>query len=187
MTWLDAVAQSGVTFALSTVVYCLVAAALGLATLVCVPGIWLMILLAFANEALNGFVFARPGGWVAWIAIGVASLIAFAAEVFEFLAGAMGAKAAGASRRGMVGAMMGSVVGAVGGTAIMPVIGTLIGAIAGAALGAVIGELSSGARTLRGSVVPAAGAAGGRLVGTLAKVIFAAAAWICLVVGAIVR
>ena len=176
-------------FYASEAVFAIVAGALGATIILCLPGIWLMIIAALINECFTAVVLGRPGGLPAWSAIGLAVLCAIGAEVVELFAGAAGAKVGGAGRGGIVGAMMGGVVGAVVGTLFIPVpvFGTLGGAVGGAALGAIIGEVTHGKRTLRESMAPAAGAATGRFLGTMAKIPFAIVAWILLVLGAFWR
>lgn len=169
--------------------FALLAGICGISIIFGLPGIWFMIVLAVVNELADGWLLGSPGGWFAWSAIGVATIIALGAEAVEFLAGAAGAKAGGASKWGMIGALIGGITGAVVGTVFVPipVIGTIGGAMLGAALGAICGELSGGRRSFKDAIVPAAGAAGGRLIGTLAKLPFAVAAWLVLVVGAFWR
>ncbi len=170
-------------------VFALLAGVCGCAIVFGLPGIWFMIVLAVAHELFAGWWLGIPGDWFSWTAIGIAVVIALGAEAVEFLAGAAGAKAGGASTWGMIGALIGGIAGAIGGTVFIPIpiIGTLAGAMLGAALGAICGELVGGGRSLKDSLAPAAGAAGGRLIGTLAKLPFAVAAWLVLVVGAFWR
>ena len=170
-------------------IFALLAGIFGISIIFGLPGIWFMIVLAVANEVVDAWWLGSQGGWFAWSAIGVAVIIALGAEAVEFLAGAAGAKAGGASKWGMIGALIGGVIGALVGTIFIPIpiVGTLAGAMLGAALGAICGEIGGGGRSLKGSIAPAAGAAGGRLVGTLAKIPFAVAAWLVLVVGAFWR
>ena len=94
------------------------------------------------------------------------------------VAGALGAKAGGASRKGAVGSMIGSIVGLIIGTVLIPIplAGSAIGAIAGAIVGAIAGEKMHG-REMKNSLKPAAGAAIGRILGALSKAPFALVAW----------
>lgn len=176
-------------FYVSASLFSLLAAIAGLSTLLAVPGIWLMVLLAVVHELLASLWLGYPGGWVAWTIIGVAFAIALAAEVIEFLAGAAGAKAGGASKWGTIGALVGGVIGAVVGTVFipLPLIGTLAGAAMGAAIGASTGEMWKGGKSAGESIKPAMGAAGGRLAGTLLKVALATVVWVMLVFGAFWR
>jgi uncharacterized protein YqgC (DUF456 family) len=176
-------------FYVSASLFALLAAIAGISTLLAVPGIWLMVLLAVVHELLASLWLGHAGGWVAWTAIGVGVAIAFTAEVIEFLAGAAGAKAGGASKWGTIGALAGGVAGAIVGTLFipLPLIGTIAGAALGAAIGASTGEIWKGGKSARQSIKPAVGAAGGRIAGTLVKVALAAIVWVILVFGAFWR
>lgn len=173
----------------SASIFALLAALCGLSIILALPGIWLMILLAVIHEIVCAMWLGSTGDWFAWTAIGIAILIAFGAEVVELFASAGGAMAGGASKWGMLGALIGGVVGALLGTVFIPIplIGGIAGAAGGATSGAIVGEITGGRKSLRSSLAPAAGAAVGRLLGMLAKVPFAIAAWIVLVVGALWR
>ncbi len=169
--------------------FALLGALCGIAVAFGLPGIWMMIALAVINELANNWWLGAGGDWFAWTAIALAVVIALGAEAVEFLAGAAGAKAGGASKWGMLGALIGGVLGAIFATVLIPipVVGTLGGAALGAACGAISGEMLGSKKSLKASVAPAAGAAGGRILGTLAKIPFAVAAWLILVVGAFWR
>ncbi len=169
--------------------FSLLAAIAGLSTLLALPGIWLMVLLAVVHELLASLWFGSAGGWVTWTLIGAALALALAAEVIEFLAGAAGAKAGGASKWGTIGALAGGVVGAVVGTVVipLPLVGTLAGAALGAAIGASSGEMWRGGKSARESIKPAIGAASGRVAGTLLKFALATVVWVMLVFGAFWR
>jgi hypothetical protein len=111
--------------------------------------------------------------------------LALVGELLELLAGMMGSKAAGGSRRGAMGALVGAIVGAIVGTLVIPipVLGSLLGTCGGAALGAWGLELSGG-RTQRASLKSGVGAGVGRFVGTLAKLVAGAAIWIIVAIAA---
>jgi uncharacterized protein len=70
---------------------------------------------------------------VGWITIGILAILAIFATAVDFLAGALGAKKFGASRRAMIGAALGAATGIIFGPP-----GIIIGPFAGA----VIGELT---------------------------------------------
>lgn len=61
-------------------------------------------------------------------------------EIFDFLAGVLGAKKEKASKRAILAAFIGTVAGGIGGTAILPVIGSIGGALLGAFVGAALAE-----------------------------------------------
>jgi hypothetical protein len=170
------------------IVFVLLAAVLAATALLGLPGTWLVIALAAGIDLAE--LLWRDGGdatfgvWSIAIAIGIAAV----AEVVEFAAGAAGAKAGGATRRGTVGALVGGFVGGLLGTFLIPVplIGTLIGAALGAGGGALIGELTRDGVGIRDTIKPATGAAAGRIAGTVLKVAFAAAIWLQLSIAAFV-
>ena len=91
------------------------------------PGLWLMVL--------------AHVGWPSTIAM---VLLALAAELAEFLAGAAGSAAAGGRKRGMFGAIAGGILGGIFLTFLIPIpiIGTIVGACAGAFIGAAVLEYS---------------------------------------------
>ena len=142
------------------------------------PGTWIMIGVAGATDVVAIWIWPTQqvpfGVWALVIAILAGTL----GEVLEFVAGALGAKAGGASRKGAIGSMIGSVVGLVIGTIFIPIplVGSAIGAVAGAIVGAIVGEKIHG-RDMKDSLKPAAGAAVGRILGALSKAPFALIAW----------
>jgi len=179
MAWLSYLSAS--LFTLSGG-FCIVAVAVGL------PGTWIMLGLALIIEWVDQFYL--PVGqqqtfdwWLLIACTGFATL----GEILEFLAGAIGAKKAGSSRRGTIGALLGGLLGAIAGIWIpIPIIGSLIGSFIGTFIGAVMGELSQleATKTKRHSLKPAFGATVGKILGTLAKLPIAFAIWIALVVSA---
>lgn len=144
-----------------------------LLNLIALPGNWLSVGLVALYS-----VFGPDEGR---IAIGMtAAVTAFAmallGEIFEFAAGAVGAKKAGASRRATLYAMIGSMLGAMIGAFIgvpVPLIGSVIAAVLfggiGAMAGAMYGEWSDG-RSWRENWMIGQAAFWGRTVGTLGKV-----------------
>ncbi|MEM9881988.1 MAG: DUF456 family protein [Planctomycetota bacterium] len=139
------------------------------------PGTWLMV-------AAGGlFAWWRWGeaNWsYGWGTLAGLLGLAVLGELLEFLAGAVGSRAAGGSRRGAVLSVVTAVAGAIAGTALIPipVIGTLVGAAAGAAGGAMLGEVWAGRRWDE-SLKVGGGAAVGKLTGAVAKLAVAAAMW----------
>ena len=173
------------------------------------PYVWATILVILNGVWLGSNLFGLPGNWfmligtgaLAWYYSGTAGpgghamfspfvlvavlLLALAGEVLEITTGMVGAKKAGASKRGAVGALVGGLVGAIVGTFAIPVpvVGSLIGATLGAAGGAVLFEMSAG-KELAGSLKAGAGAGAGRLLGTLIKLVVGAAIWVVVAVAA---
>ena len=96
-------------------------------------------------------------GWITLTVLGVLSLLALAVD---FLAGVLGAKRVGATRRALFGAMLGTVVGLFFG---------LPGLLLGPFVGALLGEMMAGGNLRRATEV-GVGAWLGFLFGTLAKI-----------------
>lgn len=166
------------------------------------------ILLVLNTAWLGLVVVGLPGTWLmlaggvalAWLYPGSISLsvllvitgLCLLGELGEFLGSLLGAQKSGSTWRGALGAILGSIVGAVLGTALpLPLLGTLLGSCLGAALGAVLFEHHHLGR--RGLSQPqhftqlrhiGAGAAIGRLLGTLAKLGVGVVIWLLLAVAA---
>ncbi len=155
-------------------------------TLVGMPGVWMMIGLAVLVEVSDGWYLSEGTqetfGW--WL-LGICVLLALVGEGLDLAAGALGAKKAGSTRRGMVGALIGGLGGAILGIGIpIPVVGSLIGAVIGTFAGAMIGEMTGQDATAAGSIKPATGATVGKILGILSKLPIALAVWIGLCVAA---
>jgi uncharacterized protein len=159
------------------------------ATLFALPGNWLIVGLA----ALFAFFFPAGEGYgLRWLAVGVALALAVIGEVIELLAGAAGARRAGASRRSAIYALGGTIVGSILGATVsipIPIVGPIIGALGGGALGAFagafIGETAIG-KDLPQSVAAGKGALVGRLAGALGKLTVGAMMIVIIVIGALV-
>lgn len=142
--------------------------------LIALPGNWLAVML------LAGYAWLGPAEGRAGIGYGpvlAASFFALLGEVLEFLASALGAQRAGASRRSTVLAVIGSFIGAMLGAIIgipVPVVGPILAAVLfaglGATLGAMWGEWSDG-RPWRENWKIGHAAFWGRTLGTLGKII----------------
>ena len=161
--------------------FTLIAAVCAISTLLGLPGIWLMIAFAGVIDLLDVMVFDQAISF-GWIPLLIAFLLAMLGEFLEFIAGAAGAKAGGANRRGIIGALIGGFLGGILGTFMIPIplIGTFVGAAIGAGVGAFAGEITKPGATLTGSLKPAGGAAAGRVAGTVSKAVVAAITWIAL-------
>ena len=116
--------------------------------LIALPGNWLAVVILAAYAWLGPEDSRASLGVVPVVLAGILALIG---EILEFLASAMGAKRAGASRRSTLFAVIGSVGGAILGAVIglpIPVIGPILAAILfaglGATAGAMFGEWSDG-------------------------------------------
>lgn len=146
------------------------------------PGTWLM-LLATSLLALWRWDTGGIGAVSGWVLLGLLGL-AILGEILEFIAGAVGARNAGASKRGTVGAIIGSIAGAIAGLiflAFIPIIGVLIGAAIGAAAGSILGDLWAG-RQWHAAIKGGQGAAIGKFCGALSKLIIAALMWLAATV-----
>jgi uncharacterized protein len=155
-------------------------------TVIGLPGLWLLLLLMGALQWSDRWL--RSGGstfdvWTLLAAVGVA----VAVEVYEFSAGASGARQAGASKRGAIGALVGGLVGAIAGAPFGLIVGALVGGVIGSAIGAIVMELTLPHQTLQGSLKPAQGAAMGRLKGIAAKLLVTTVLWIALTVAIVVE
>lgn len=147
------------------------------ATLIGLPGNWIIV----AATALYVF-FGPQEGYLA-IGVGVLGILAASAllgEIAEALAAALGVTGKGGSKRGAMMALVGSLAGGVAGLFVgapVPVIGSVIASLAlaalGALVGAVIGEQWAG-QNLSHSLKIGEAAFWGRLMGTLAKLLFGA-------------
>jgi hypothetical protein len=151
------------------------------------PGTWLFLALALAIELLDHlWLDGERTVTFSWWLLAACTLFALVGEGLEFLAGALGAKHGGASRRGMVFAVVGGVLGGIAGTPFGLVIGAFVGATVGTFLGAVVGELGTPGTELRATLRPATSASIGRILGTLSKLPIAVAVWVALSVAAFV-
>jgi uncharacterized protein YqgC (DUF456 family) len=173
----------------------LVAALFALAALACLglvpiglPGLWAMLALAFGVQLFDAIPFTGHAPiHFGWTLLGVCVAIAAAAEVVEAVAGAAGAKAGGATRRGMVGAFVGGIAGAIFFTPLIPIpiVGTLAGGLVGSFAGAWLGEASAEHERHPDEKMRAAlGAAAGKLAGTFGKLAAGVVIWLLLVYGA---
>ena len=167
----------GVLFFLFGLV-CVISVALGL------PGTWLLLFVALLIElADTWWITTRDEQTFGWWLIIVCLVLASIGELLEFIAGALGAKHAGSSRRGMWGAVIGGLIGAVVGVGIpIPIVGAVIGTF----IGAVVGELGHHeTNSVRETIKPATGATIGKVLGTLSKLPIAVAVWAALSIAAL--
>lgn len=146
-------------------------------TLVGLPGIWLPVVAALVVQ------WQHPETYD-WWTIGAAVGVGVLAEVFEFVAGALGAAKAGGTKRSAAGALVGALVGAILGTPLFPVVGTVIGAVVGAGIGAALMDKTKVDRDWRSALRVGQGAAVGRMVATVVKSAAGLAMTAILAVGA---
>lgn len=142
-------------------IWCIAGVALTAAGL---PGTWLMVLGALGVEAWTPEM-------LSWNVIIAAAVLSVIGEVAEFVAGAIGAKKAGGSKRAALGAIAGGVVGAIVGTVTIPIpiVGTIIGSALGSGLAAAGFELTIEGRRGVDARRVGTGAFIGRLVATVLK------------------
>lgn len=164
--------------------FCLLGAACVALVVVQLPGAWVMLALAGLVEWLDRFWLPPDDQQTfGWWALGGCLLLAVAGEVIEFVAGVLGAKRGGSSRRGMIGALVGGIAGLFVFAPLfffIPLLGAFFGAVLGTFVGALIGELTDEGRTLGGSMKPALAATIGRVFGATTKVAIAMAMWLVL-------
>jgi uncharacterized protein YqgC (DUF456 family) len=151
------------------------------------PATWLMVAAAVAIKggALIGW---WPGlePMFDWWTIGVVAALALLADITDTVAGSLGAKRAGGSRRSYIGAILGGIPGAIAGTFMLPVplVGTLAGGAIGAGLGATLFQLTSEQHTIGSASKVGAGAAAGWLVAVIIKLVIALIVGVILVTAA---
>ncbi len=164
---------------------CVAAVPLGL------PGAWLLLAGAVLLELTDGALLGVPAGGAdpvsfGWWLLGGALALAALGEGLEILAGLLGAKVGGGTRRGSIGAFVGGLAGMLAGTFLLPVpiLGSLVGALLGTFGGALLGELSGAeggeALTYRQALKPALAATLGRVLGTAGKTGVAGLIWLML-------
>jgi uncharacterized protein len=143
---------------------------------VAMPGNWLIVLAGAAYAWLGPQTGVTQ---MSWKMVAALLILAILGEIVEFLAGVVGARRAGGSRRAAAYSLIGSLIGAVGGATAgipIPVVGSAIGAVIGGAVGAfggaAIAEHSRGEHMQQSMKVGQA-AFWGRLIGTGAKTVIA--------------
>lgn len=147
-------------------------------TLVSLPGIWFMLLVAALCK------WWQPD-LLSWETLGAVALLAVVAEIAEFFSSAVGAAKTGGSKSAAWAAVVGAIIGAIAGTPFMPIVGTIAGAVIGAGLAATIVELGIHKKPWRESLKVGGGAAAGRLVAVIIKGVLALACAVILTVAAL--
>lgn len=152
-------------------------------TLVGVPGIWLVLLMAVVWEIAT----PTTSLFTAW-SLGIAAALVLLAEVVDFAAGAVGAKIGGGGKRAAWGAVIGAILGAIVGTFVIPipVVGSIAGAAIGSGAGAMIGHLDE-AETKGQLVKVGSAAAAGRLVAIVIKLVIGLGVVLVLSIGAVIK
>jgi hypothetical protein len=171
--------------------FCLAGAACVAMVVIQLPGTWVLLALAGLLEWVDRlWLPAGDRQTFGWWTLGGCLALAVAGEIIEFIAGMLGAKRGGSSRRGMIGALVGGIAGIFVFAPLfffVPFLGAFLGAVLGTFVGALIGELSAERRTLGTSMKPAIAATIGRVIGTTSKIGIAMAMWGALSVAAFWR
>ena len=168
--------------------------------------VWALLCLFFTVISLGLNVSGAPGNWImvvvagiySWfmpddspydfglVVIGLVLGFTIIGEVLEFLTGAISAKKAGGTQRGMWFSVIGSIIGSLAGIFVgipIPIIGSLIAALlfsgAGALLGAYYGEKVEGKNSKEAWKVGVSSFYG-RILGSLCKIICGFIALICM-------
>lgn len=151
------------------------------------PGTWLLLALAGLIELADSlYLPADASTTFSWWLLLACVILAGIGELLELGAGAIGAKRAGSSRRGMIASVLGGVIGAIVGAPFGLIIGSFVGAVLGTFIGAVVGEMTAKDTRIEQTIRPATGATIGRILGTLSKLPVAIAVWIALTVAAFI-
>ena len=130
------------------------------------PGLWVMLGAAVLYAA------ATRLHYVGWKELLFLFVLAAVAEGVETVLGGAGAKKAGGGKLGVVGGIVGGLLGGVFLTFVpVPVVGTVVGIITGSFLGAAALEWAGG-KEVPHSVRIGVGAAKGRFIGIVSKVLF---------------
>jgi len=175
-------------YAVTLVLVCLLGLIIGLFGL---PGNWLMVAAAAVyaycidDKVPSSMAVWELGDW--WVVGGLAAL-ALLGDIIEFLAGALGVKRKGGSKRGALFAIIGSFAGGLVGIFVgipVPIVGPIIGALLfaslGALAGAMVGEMSK-KRDKKEAWQIGKAAFWGRLFGTLSKSFMGALILVVIVV-----
>ena len=156
--------------AITRVLLCMIAWA---GNLIALPGNWVAVLVLLVYALVGP---ETGNASIGYIPVLAAFCFALLGEGFEFVAAALGAQKAGASRKATLLAMIGSMIGAILGAIVglpVPIVGQVLAAILfgglGATLGAMLGEWSNGS-SWRESLPIGHAAFWGRTIGTLGKV-----------------
>ncbi|MEO1007301.1 MAG: DUF456 domain-containing protein [Planctomycetota bacterium] len=152
--------------------------------LIGLPGLWLLTLSALLVNVVGSWLGAWPLGapLVGWYAFAFILLSTLASDVMDWIAGVLGAKRAGGTRRAMAGAFAGGLVGAITGSLVVPIVGTLIGGALGAGLAATLLQRTNAEQTWRSSAKVGAGASAGWVVAVVFKLVLCTLSAVLLVV-----
>ncbi len=144
------------------------------------PGNWLILA---ASATFAWYRWDEPAFSLGWHALVALLALALLGELLEFVAGALGSRTAGGSKRGAAISILTAIAGAILGSFLIPIpiVGTLLGAAVGASLGSLLGDKWAG-RTWTQTVRSAKGAFLGKLTGTALKLVIAVALFVTVVI-----
>jgi len=167
--------------------------------------VWLTTLLIFNACSVLLVLFSLPGNWLMIAATGLfawwkwedgvfsiytliaITILAAIGEIIEFIAGAGGAKKAGAGWLASLSAIVGAMLGAAFGTFLIPfpILGTLLGACIGARTATLSIEAISG-KKIDHSIKTGLGAGLGVFLGTTSKFVIGMSIWLTIAIAAFV-
>ncbi|MFO1064093.1 MAG: DUF456 domain-containing protein [Pirellulales bacterium] len=163
----------------------LVAVCCSIVNLLGLPGNWVL-----AGVCAIVFFFAPVEfrSHIGWQVCAGVTVVAGIGELFELLAGAMGANRLGGSKRGTALALIGSIIGAIIGMIVgspIPIVGNVVASLVGSGVGAfggaVLGERWAGKDWEMSAMIGSA-AFWGRILGTATKVACGAVAALIVLV-----
>jgi len=150
-------------------IFIVIGLCLSFSTIMGAPGGWILLLMAILLEYFDSSM-GLDNTTFGWWVVAIAGIIQIISEAIEFIAGALGAKVGGASKKGAFAAFIGGIAGAIIGTFAIPIpiFGSLFGSILGSFGAAYYVESRDPENTE--ALKSATGAALGRTIGALSKV-----------------
>lgn len=161
--------------------FTIVSLALSASTLVGIPGGWGFFIIGLILE-ITGKELGLENDSFGWWVIGFSLILLILSEIVELIAGMIGTKFGGGSKKGMWASFWGAILGAILGTFLIPIplLGSLLGSMVGAFLLAYSVEsnqLDSSGEALKSAIFGTIG----RLLGTFGKFGFTAGASILMI------
>jgi uncharacterized protein YqgC (DUF456 family) len=169
---------------------CLLGGLCVLLVVVQLPGTWILLGAALLVELGDGLYAPDGTESIGWRTLGMALALGLLGELVEFVAGAVGVKQGGGTRRGVWGSILGGIAGffvLAPFLAFVPLFGPFVGVLLGTFAGAFVGEYTGVRAAGAGALKPAVWATLGRIAGTVGKVAIATAIWLVLAFSAFAR